>query len=193
MPGSTSPPTVPYGCKAYRPTWDELPAAVRGVFTDRIGPVVSAHTAGGGFTPAFAGLLTASDGSRHFLKAAAVGTLCAGWNEREADVIAALPARIPAPRVRRTARGHGWFLLCLEPIDGRMPHQPWHPHELTAALEAQTVISQQLARPPAGLRELMRVPSFAQHAAENLTLLAQRGPGPRPDAGYARLGCRPPP
>ncbi|MBX6750055.1 MAG: hypothetical protein IRY85_10375 [Micromonosporaceae bacterium] len=59
-------PTVDYTSTARRPGWDELPAPVREAVVDRIGTVVRAVGAGGGFTPAFAATLTTAGGDRGF-------------------------------------------------------------------------------------------------------------------------------
>jgi hypothetical protein len=66
-------------------------------------------------------------------------------------VTAALPARVPAARPRWTMVTNGWFVLCLEPVDGRVPELPWAPAELDAALRAWAVSASALVEPPAEL------------------------------------------
>ena len=58
-------PEVAYGATAVRPDWDDLSASLRDAISARLGaPVAGAFTAGGGFTRAFAALLTTVDGDR---------------------------------------------------------------------------------------------------------------------------------
>ena len=96
-------PEVPYGATAVRPDWADLPAAVRDAISARLGaPVATATSAGGGFTRAFAALLTTSAGERVFVKAAPLEDPTAEWYAREAAVTAALPPEVPAARPRWT-------------------------------------------------------------------------------------------
>ena len=68
-------PPIRYGATAVRPEWSDLPQAARDAIGARLGsPVVTATSAGGGFTQAFAAVLTSADGKRVFVKAAPVGT-----------------------------------------------------------------------------------------------------------------------
>lgn len=145
-------PEVPYGATAIRPDWDDLPAAVRAAISARLGaPVASAAAAGGGFTTAFAALLTTTAGQRAFVKAVPVDHPTAPWYAREAAVTAALPDGVPAARPRWTMTAAGYFVLCLEPVDGRVPALPWSPGDLAAALDAWSRASAALAVPPDGL------------------------------------------
>jgi hypothetical protein len=143
---SVSLPEIPYGATAVRPRWSDLPPGVRGAIADRLGsPVTSAVTAGGGFTRAFAAIVATSAGDRVFVKAAPHPI--AGWYAREAAVTAALPSEVPAARPRWTLAVDGYFVLCLDVVDGAVPDLPWPRAALDAALRAWTVSAAALAEP----------------------------------------------
>lgn len=145
-------PEVAYGVTAVRPGWLELPQPVRAAIEARLGaPVDNATSAGGGFTRAFAAVLSTAAGDRAFVKAAPVTDPTADWYAREATVTAALPVEVPAARPRWTMVAHGWFVLCLEAVDGHVPELPWAPAELDAAVAAWAVSAAALAEPPAEL------------------------------------------
>jgi aminoglycoside phosphotransferase (APT) family kinase protein len=110
------------------------------------GPVTAASSAGGGFTRAFAAVVTTASGDRVFLKATTDDVYA-----REAAVTAALPAEVPAARPRWTLAEAGYFVLCLDAIDGHVPALPWSPAELDAALAAWHRSASALATPPAAL------------------------------------------
>ena len=142
-------PEVPYGATAVRPDWEDLPPAVRNAITRRLGAeVASATTAGGGFTRAFAAVLETVAGRRVFVKAAPVTDPTADWYAREAAITAALPPEVPAPRPRWTLAEAGWFVLCLDAVDGHVPTLPWSPEDLTAALAAWSTAAKALSTPP---------------------------------------------
>jgi hypothetical protein len=141
-------PEIPYGATALRPGWPDLPSTVRDAIADRLGsPVTSSASAGGGFTRAFAAVLTTSAGDRVFVKAAPHTDPIAGWYTREAAVTAALPAEVPAPRPRWTLTTDGYFVLCLDAVDGAVPALPWTPAALDAVLRAWSLSAAALTGP----------------------------------------------
>jgi len=159
-------PEVPYGATAVRPDWSELPFAVRAAIGARLGAEVSGvRSAGGGFTRAFAAVVTTVDGGRAFVKAAPVTDPTADWYAREAAVTRALPPEVPAARPRWTLVVDGWFVLCLDAVDGRVPALPWAPAELDAALQAWAVSAAALAEPSDELRAvgLVSLPEILWH------------------------------
>ncbi|MGK5685006.1 phosphotransferase family protein [Actinoplanes sp. URMC 104] len=148
-------PEVPYGATAVRPGWTDLPESLREAIASRLGtPVVTAHPAGGGFTRAFAAVVTASTGASGFVKAAPLQDPTADWYAREASITALLPPVVAAPRPLWTMVDSGWFVVCLEPVDGHVPGLPWSPPELDAALSAWSAAAEALAVPR---RELLDV------------------------------------
>ena len=141
-------PEVAYGATAVRPDWGDLPAALREAISSRLGaPVAAATSAGGGFTRAFAAVLTTTTGDRTFIKAAPVTEPTADWYAREAAVTAALPTAVPAARPRWTLVAEGHFVLCLDAVPGRVPALPWTPADLSAALTAWHASAEALTQP----------------------------------------------
>jgi hypothetical protein len=141
-------PEIPYGATAVRPGWSDLPPAARGAIGDRLdSPVTSSVSAGGGFTRAFASVLTTTAGDRVFVKAAPQTDPVAGWYAREAAVTAALPPEVPAARPRWTLAAAGYFVLCLDAVEGATPPLPWTRSGLDAALRAWSVSAAALAEP----------------------------------------------
>ncbi len=66
----------------------------------------------------------------------------------EAVVAAALPRAVPTPRLRFAVEAAGWILLCFDVAPGALPHEPWRPHELTAALDMLAVCARELTPSP---------------------------------------------
>ncbi|BBH66564.1 hypothetical protein ACTI_32490 [Actinoplanes sp. OR16] len=130
-------PEVPYDATSVRPDWKDLPLRVREAISRRLGsPVIAARSAGGGFTRAFAALLTTEAGSSAFVKAAPMREPTSQWYAREAAITSALPSEIRAARPLWTLSEGGWFVLALDPIDGHIPPLPWSAAHLEAALDA---------------------------------------------------------
>lgn len=151
-------PPIRYGATAVRPAWSDLPPAVREAIGERLGrPIVTVDSAGGGFTRAFAAVVTGADGERAFVKAAPAGSPEAIGYAREAAITAELPAAVPAPRLRWTLHAAGYFVSCLDAIDGRIPELPWSPSELDRVVAAWQRTAAVLAHPPDTLRSLPRL------------------------------------
>ncbi|MEU8242174.1 aminoglycoside phosphotransferase family protein [Actinoplanes missouriensis] len=182
-------PDVPYDATSVRPDWAGLPRRVREAISRRLGsPVSAARSAGGGFTRAFAALLTTEAGTSAFVKAAPLREPTAEWYAREAAVTHALPAEVPAARPLWTLAEAGWFVLALEPIDGRIPALPWQPAALDAALTAWSVSARALAEPPAGIRQvgLPALPDILRHEMSWWSLI-ESGHEPIPSAARGTL------
>jgi hypothetical protein len=146
-------PEVAYGATAVRSQWSDLPLTLRSAIGAQLGGEVGrVRPAGGGFTRAFAAVVTTVGGERAFVKAAPVTDPTADWYAREAAVTAALPVGVPAARPLWVRREAGWFVLGLEALDARVPGLPWVPGELAAALRAWRVSAAALAEPPEALR-----------------------------------------
>jgi hypothetical protein len=141
-------PDVPYGATAVRPQWPDLPKSLRKAIAARLGaPIAEARSAGGGFTRAFAALLSTAEGEKVFVKAAPLRDPNSEWYAREAAITAALPTEINAARPRWTMEHSDYFVLCLEAIDGHVPALPWQPAELRATLAAWSTAAAALASP----------------------------------------------
>jgi len=156
MTGSVLPPPIPYDRTSQRPTWSALPSSLRAAITARLGsPVTEAKVTGTGFTSGFAAVLTTSSSGRFFLKAAPMNEPASEWYAREAAFTSVLPSLVPTKPLLWSAEVEGFFVLCLEAIEGaRVPALPWHPAELSAALNALTAASEALSDPPPALLAL---------------------------------------
>jgi hypothetical protein len=147
------PTTYPHGRTARRLEWAHLPPAVRRLVEERCGDaVVTAESQGGGFTPGFASVLTCSDGSRHFVKAASTAaqrTFAASYRE-EARQLRALPESVPAPRLLWSV-DDDWVVLGLEYVESAAPERPWREDELARCLDVLELVADQLTPAPEAL------------------------------------------
>lgn len=156
MTSSVLPPPTPYDRTSRRPVWSSLPSSFRSALTDRLGDsVASARVTGTGFTAGFAAVLTTSSSDRFFIKAAPLDQPASQWYAREAEFTSALPSLVPTARFLWSEKLDGFFVLCLEAIDGaRVPALPWHPAELSSALSALAHAAAALSSPPPALLAL---------------------------------------
>lgn len=133
--------------------WAHLPPRVRSAIEGRLGgPVASAQSQDGGFTPGFASVLTLDDGSRHFVKAAsgtAQRAFAASYRD-EAVQLAGLPAGVPTPRLLWTEDVEDWFVLATEHVEARAPHRPWTDADLALAAEMALTTAAALTPAPQG-------------------------------------------
>ncbi|MBD0688369.1 hypothetical protein BG452_00920 [Streptomyces sp. CBMA123] len=173
MPTTIS-PKPNYSATAVRPSWAELPARIKELVEGRLGgAVVPRPSAGSGFTSGFAAEVLGPDGPQ-FVKAANSSTApyVADCYRREALINQALPAAVPAPRVRWIEEAEGWVVLGLDAVEGaRMPADPWRPAELVAVLDACAASAQALVRPTRSLLELGLKPVADDSTFENWRLL----------------------
>jgi hypothetical protein len=163
-------PPVPYGTTAVRPGWAELPAELRTAIAARLhSPVVWATTAHGGFTRGFAAVLDTEAGDRVFVKAASLADQrhLSDYYAREAAIAAVLPAGLRVARPRWTLTVAGYYVICLDAIDGHLPALPWDPAELDATLAGYAAVAASLATPPPELVAL-GLPELAEIARTDL-------------------------
>jgi Ser/Thr protein kinase RdoA (MazF antagonist) len=146
--------TVPIAATAMRPSWAELPQAVRERIDALLGsPVRSAVSQGSGFTPGFASRLVLEDGRRCFVKAADDRN---PWLQEayanEAAKLALIPTAVPAPRLQTTMSaeidGRSWLVLVFEDIDGEPPTRPWTLIQARRSLATVAALSRELTPPP---------------------------------------------
>lgn len=112
--------------------------------------VVAEDPRSGGFSPGVASGLILADGRRVFAKAinAARNPHAPALYRREAAVMAALPARVPAPALLWTWDDGEWVVLILEWIDGRSPGEPWNEDELGRVVAALDELARSLTPSP---------------------------------------------
>jgi hypothetical protein len=159
-----TPSAIPLGKTARRLQWAHLPPTVRALVEDHCGSVVvEAESQDAGFTPGFASVLTCTDGSRHFVKAASVKAqrMFAHSYREEARKLAALPPETPAARLLWVHDDEEWVVLGIEYVEGRAPHRPWRRAELDIALAAMARAADVLTPAPAELE----LDSFAEEFA----------------------------
>jgi hypothetical protein len=156
---------VPHGRTARRLDWLLLPPMTRRLVEDRFGTrVVEATSAGAGFTPGCASVLTGADGRTMFLKAASKKAQrpFADALREEIRRLRELPSGLPVPRMLWSHEDDLWVLLALEHVDGPNPVRPWRRDQLDASLDTLEVLAQTLTPPP------MRLDTFAHDFAHFL-------------------------
>lgn len=139
---------------AQRPPWSALPPSVRAAVEGRCAAhVVSAASQSAGFTPGFASRLVLDDGTRLFVKGAHEPSQAwvASSYQTEAETVRTLPAVVPAPALRWTIEVDGWFLAAYEDVEGRHPHRPWTPDDISLVLDALTQVAAVLTPAPAAV------------------------------------------
>jgi len=130
--------------------WRDLPAHVRAAVEAIVGgTVVEALSQPGGFSPGTADRVRTADGKRAFVKAVspAQNERSPGLIRREAEVLAALPDGVPAPRLLGRHDDGDWAAVVLEDVEGRHPVTPWLPAELDLVRTALGDLSRATAPP----------------------------------------------
>jgi aminoglycoside phosphotransferase (APT) family kinase protein len=145
---------VPHGRTARRLDWLLLPPSLRRTIEGRLGAaVVTADSAGAGYTPGMASVLTATNGDRLFVKAASTKAQrpFADAYREEIRKLRRLPEGLPVPRLLWTHEDDLWVVLGLEYVDGRNPARPWNPAELATCLDLLEQLADALTPAPAAL------------------------------------------
>ncbi|MEV6973438.1 phosphotransferase [Kitasatospora sp. NPDC093806] len=105
-----------------RPSWGELPEAVRGSVAGVLGAgVVDAEVQGGGFSPGLAVRAVLGDGRRVFLKGVETGHPVHPVYAAEARINRSLGADVPVPRLLDAWEAGGWLLMAFEDVAGGHP------------------------------------------------------------------------
>jgi aminoglycoside phosphotransferase len=131
--------------------WEDLPADLQDAVVEAAGaPVRAAASQPGGFSPGMASVLHLIDGRSVFVKAVseAHNPDSPGLHRREAEVLAALPDEVPAPRLLWSFDDGDWVALMTEAVDGVTPEQPWRAEELDAFLRAAARLVEVLTPTP---------------------------------------------
>src|SRR3954464_1978369 len=130
------PPTGP-AAAGVRVAYDALPQAVHDWVETTLGSsVVQAQTQPGGFSPGVAARLVCADGSRAFVKAVSAegNPDSPTLPRREIEVLRALPADLPVPRLMAAYDENPWVVLLIDDVDGEQPRLPWDEAELERVL-----------------------------------------------------------
>lgn len=134
--------------------WSTLPGHVRTAVEDALGaPVMQAVTQAGGFSPGVAARVLCANGSRAFVKAASPSPNpdTPELHRHEREVLEALPAGTPVPRLRYGYDDGEWVALVLHDIDGRQPVLPARRDDLDAVLAALGTLADHLSPAPAAV------------------------------------------
>jgi hypothetical protein len=153
---------VPVRATARRPTWGDLPDGVQDLIERRLGrSVVSAWSAGTGFTPGFASRLNLDDGAAVFVKAASTSyDREHGWPlsdayRSEVRKLGLLPPGVGAPPLLWhedvEVEGERWIVVAFEYVDARPPRRPWRPEQLALVLAKLDEVAGRLTPVPLGL------------------------------------------
>lgn len=159
--------------------WEDLPAEVQEAVEVAAGaPVRAATSRPEGFSPGMASVLRLADGRSVFVKAvsAARNPDSPGMHRREAEILAALPDRVPAPRLLWSYDDGDWVALMTEAVDGVPPAQPWRPEQLDVFLRVAAQLVQVLTPTP------VRARSVAERFADTFTGWRRMAAGPGGDA-----------
>jgi aminoglycoside phosphotransferase (APT) family kinase protein len=129
-------PGPPPACGVRLP-WRQLPAPVREAVEQSLpSPIAGVTDQSGGFSPGAAARLELRDGSSRFVKAtgAELNPDSHRFYRMEAEIAAALPAWVPAARLRASFEVGSWIALVFDHLPGRPPRQPWDAGELRSVL-----------------------------------------------------------
>jgi hypothetical protein len=153
---------IPVRQTARRPSWDQLPVAVRAQVEAAAGSTVTqTWSAGTGYTPGFASRVRLADGRDLFVKAASSDDdRLHGWAlsdayREEGRKLSLLGPAVGAPPLLWEREldhdGERWALLGLEYVAGRPPRRPWRLHELLLVVDRLAQVAAAMARPTAQL------------------------------------------
>lgn len=112
------------GRQGVRIDWAEVPSPVRRAVDEMLGSaIVATRPVSGGFSPGPAVRASLADGRTVFVKAvgAELNPDAPRFHRREAAVLAALPASVPAPRLLGVLDDGAWVALAIEWMGGRNP------------------------------------------------------------------------
>jgi aminoglycoside phosphotransferase (APT) family kinase protein len=176
---------IPVRATARRPTWQQLPSVVRSLVEELAGAgVVSAESAGTGFTPGFASRLDLIDGRRVFVKAASsADDDLHGWPmsdayREEVRKLSALPAAVGAPPVlwHRDVElaGLRWVVTGFQYVDGAPPRRPWRLDQLVLVLDKLAAVAEALTAVPPELGLKPLATELVDGYADRLTAVRSR-------------------
>ncbi|MFD6177360.1 MULTISPECIES: aminoglycoside phosphotransferase family protein [unclassified Isoptericola] len=124
-----------------RPTWPDLPAAVRAGIEARLGAPVTGWTShDGGYSQGLASTLRTAEGAVFVKAVGAEHPFTVGLYREEARRAALLPDGVPTPRFLWSADvagdgGDDWVALGFETLASRAPRMPWVDDDLRAVLD----------------------------------------------------------
>jgi aminoglycoside phosphotransferase (APT) family kinase protein len=154
-----------------RPSWRTVPPVVARAVEGCAGSTVIAfRDAHGGMTPGPAATLSLGNGTSVFVKAMSRGVNVRSYElyQQEAAVLAAMPAGVPAARLRGVVEIDGWVALVMDRVPGDVAGPPWTPTGVAAVAAACTAVAS-VAAPvgmPPVLERLPDLDGWAKLAAD---------------------------
>ncbi|MGC2289330.1 MAG: phosphotransferase [Thermoplasmata archaeon] len=120
------------------------------------GSIERIEVQGGGFSPAFAGILTTDSGDEVFVKTGGpeLNPGVPTYYRREWAIASALPAVLPTPRALWFEDDGRRVALAFEAIHGGNPRLPWRRDDLNRVLRALETMTRQLTPSPIWARSL---------------------------------------
>jgi Phosphotransferase enzyme family len=139
--------------------WTALPRRVRATIERHLdGPIRRVEIQRGGFSPAFAAILTSESGREVFVKAGSPepNPEVPRFYRQEWAIASALPEDAPTPRPLWFDDDGTWVLLGFEAIRGGNPRLPWKRTDLDRVIRALEEMTRVLTPAP------IRAPSFGE-------------------------------
>lgn len=133
---------------AVRPTWGELPEALRALAGEELSAPpeeITAASQDGGFSPGAALRLAAPNGRRLFLKAIPTDHPMAVAYAAEAVVLGALPVAPWVPRLLWVREAAGWLAMAQQDVAGRHPDLSHGSPDVPVAVAGVARMAAQLA------------------------------------------------
>jgi len=149
-----------------RESWHALPERVRAAVEQTLGSaVVRADSQANGFSPGSADRVVTSAGRRAFVKAVGRdrGALGYDLHRRELEVMRAMPAEVPAPRLIGSYLDDDWAALVIDDVEGR------HPRHTTAHRDAVGVLDAIAGLPTVRAGALSWLPDASEQIAAAAT------------------------
>jgi hypothetical protein len=126
-----------------RPTWPELPGAVRTAIEGKLGATVDRwRSCDGGYSPGLASVLETVNGPAFVKATGPQNDYSRQLYRQEAQRAAALPRTVPAPAFRWVVEVEAgqngvdgtWVAIASDAVPGRAPRTPWVPEDLDALI-----------------------------------------------------------
>lgn len=133
-------------------TWEDLPTDIQNAVQDHTGQLVKAEPVTQGIMPGLAACLHTIDRDA-FVKAVPADGSAAGLYRRERESNQALPAAVPAPRVRWGTETGGWIVMVFDFIPGREADLSPGSPDLPAVLTTVAVRAGKRTRVPGTSRD----------------------------------------
>jgi aminoglycoside phosphotransferase len=154
-----------------RQEWGDLPATVREVIESHFsGPIRRIEVQRGGFSPAFAGILTSSSGEEVFVKAAGpdLNPEVPAIYRREWGIASQLPEEVPTPKPRWSEDDGRWVSLAFEAVRGGNPRLPWKRTDLNRVVRTLEKMTRVLTPAPIQARSFQERHSKVFRGFRNL-------------------------